>query len=171
MVSRLPASIWPRPPGGPGSPARLARAGFDTGFFGKAHFSTRATYQPTDTPECKTGSQSYPDDWNGPYMGFSHVELIVHGHLSKARANPIPPEGQHYERYLASRLADGGAYELWAAALPPSPGAARACAFGPAGEMAQQHLDRRPHHRLAARPEEGHAVLHLGLLRRPASRL
>ena len=103
----------------------LARAGYDSGFFGKAHFSTRATYQPTNTPECKTGSRSYPEDWNGPYMGFNHVELIVHGHLSKARANPVPPEGQHYERYLASRLPNGEAYDMWAKELPPVTGAAQ----------------------------------------------
>ena len=40
----------------------LARAGYDTGFFGKTHFSTKTTFQPTDTPECNFGSQNYLDD-------------------------------------------------------------------------------------------------------------
>ena len=103
----------------------LGRAGYDTAFIGKAHFSTKTTFQPTDTPECNYGSQSYPDDWNGPYMGFQHVELIVHGHLNKARDNKKPPIGQHYERFFFSRGEEGEALRRWAEELPPSSGAAQ----------------------------------------------
>lgn len=104
----------------------LAKAGYDTAFIGKAHFSTRATFNPTDTPECVAGSQTYPDDWNGPYMGFEHVELIVHGHLNKARGATKPPLGQHYERYFDSRgLHADDAVTLWGTELPPHTGAAQ----------------------------------------------
>ena len=103
----------------------LGRAGYDTAFIGKAHFSTKTTFHPTDTPECNYGSQTYPDDWCGPYMGFEHVELVVHGHLNKARENKRPPIGQHYERYFFSRGDGDEALERWATALPPHTGAAQ----------------------------------------------
>lgn len=103
----------------------LAREGYDTAFIGKAHFSTRATFQPTDTPECNVGSTTYPDDWCGPYMGFRHAELVVHGHLNKARKNQRPPVGQHYERFFFSRGDEGLAERLWAEERPPHSGAAQ----------------------------------------------
>ncbi len=104
----------------------LAQSGYDTGFFGKAHFSTKTTFAPTDSPECNSGSQNYAEDWCGPYMGFQHVELIVHGHLNKARDNKKPPIGQHYERFFFSRGTLGGeALDLWATELPPHTGAAQ----------------------------------------------
>ncbi|KMW58513.1 Choline-sulfatase [Candidatus Rhodobacter oscarellae] len=58
----------------------LAAAGYDTGYFGKAHFSTYHTFRPTGAPECLRSSACYPDDWSGPYMGFDHVELMLVGH-------------------------------------------------------------------------------------------
>lgn len=80
----------------------LAATGYQTAFFGKAHFSTYHTFRPTGTPECVASSAKYPPDWHGPYMGFSHVELMLVGH------NWFPPEkpprGQHYERWF---YADG----------------------------------------------------------------
>ena len=76
----------------------LGAAGYDTGFFGKAHFSTYHTFSPTGSPECLRSSVNYGADWNGPYMGFSHVEMMLVGH------NWFPPEappaGQHYERWF-----------------------------------------------------------------------
>ncbi|SDD57214.1 sulfatase-like hydrolase/transferase [Ruegeria marina] len=76
----------------------LAQAGYQTAIFGKAHFSTYHTYEPTGTPECLRSSAQYGADWNGPYMGFGHVELMLVGH------NWFPPEkppaGQHYERFF-----------------------------------------------------------------------
>lgn len=76
----------------------LGAAGYDTAFFGKAHFSTYHTHAPTGTPESLSSSADYGDDWNGPYMGFDHVEMMLVGH------NWFPPEkpprGQHYERFF-----------------------------------------------------------------------
>lgn len=80
----------------------LAAAGYETAFFGKAHFSTYHTFKPTGTPECVVSSAQYAVDWCGPYMGFQHVELMLVGH------NWFPPEkpprGHHYERWF---YADG----------------------------------------------------------------
>ena len=84
--------------GGRGFAGSLAKAGYDTAYFGKAHFSTYHTFQATGTPECLKSSANYPDSWNGPYMGFDHVELMLVGH------NWFPPEkppaGQAYERFF-----------------------------------------------------------------------
>ena len=88
----------------------LAAAGYDTGYFGKAHFSTYHTFTPTGTPECVASSAQYGDDWYGPYMGFTHVEMMLVGHnwfLPEA-----PPRGQHYERWY---FADGRGHEKNAA--------------------------------------------------------
>ncbi|MEM7240198.1 MAG: sulfatase-like hydrolase/transferase [Pseudomonadota bacterium] len=45
---------------------------------------------------------TYPADWNGPYMGFDHVELMLVGHNWFLPEKP--PGGQHYERWF---YADG----------------------------------------------------------------
>ena len=75
----------------------MAAAGYETSYFGKAHFSTYHTYEPTGKPECLSSSASYGDDWFGPYMGFEHVELMLVGHNWWAPEKP--PAGQHYERF------------------------------------------------------------------------
>ncbi|MEM9319979.1 MAG: sulfatase-like hydrolase/transferase [Pseudomonadota bacterium] len=75
----------------------LAAAGYQTAFFGKAHFSTYHTYAATGTPECLLSSAQYGADWTGPYMGFQHVELMLVGHNWWAPEKP--PAGQHYERF------------------------------------------------------------------------
>ncbi len=75
----------------------LAASGYQTSYFGKAHFSTYHTYDPTGTPECLKSSASYGADWFGPYMGFEHVELMLVGHNWWAPEKP--PRGQHYERF------------------------------------------------------------------------
>lgn len=80
----------------------LAGAGYDTAFFGKAHFSTYHTIEPTGTPECLASSARYGDDWTGPYMGFKHVEMMLLGHNFFLPVKP--PQGQHYERWF---YADG----------------------------------------------------------------
>ncbi len=76
----------------------LAAAGYQTSYFGKAHFSTYHTYKPTGSPECLQSSKDYGDDWYGPYMGFEHLELMLVGHNWWAPERP--PHGQHYERFF-----------------------------------------------------------------------
>ncbi len=88
----------------------LAAAGYDTAYFGKAHFSTYHTFEPTGTPECVKSSAQYGDDWYGPYMGFNHVEMMLIGHNWFLPEEP--PRGQHYERWF---FADGRGHEKNAA--------------------------------------------------------
>lgn len=76
----------------------LANEGYDTAFFGKANFSHNHPKAPSGTPECVRSSSKYGSDWNGPYMGFEHVELILQG---KDGFSPEkPPRGQHFERFF-----------------------------------------------------------------------
>ena len=110
----------------------LGRAGYETAFFGKAHFSTYHTFEPTGTPECLRSSANYGPDWHGPYMGFGHVEMMLVGHNWFLPEKP--PAGQHYERWF---YADGrgdeknalyrtnagdtkGAAQTWHSKLPPA---------------------------------------------------
>jgi arylsulfatase A-like enzyme len=102
----------------------LAAHGYDTAFIGKAHFSTKSTFQPTGTPECRYSGAKYGPDWRGPYMGFQHAELVVLGHLHRTRPLERPPVG-HYERWLLSRLPNDLPYTLWAQSLGPDVGAAQ----------------------------------------------
>ena len=117
--------------GARGFAGALASAGYDTAFFGKAHFSTYNTFAPTGTPECVPSSASYPDDWSGPYMGFRHVELmLLTGHHQFIPETP--PRGHHFERWfhadgagadrLAAYRATGrdtrGAAQTWHSQLP-----------------------------------------------------
>jgi arylsulfatase A-like enzyme len=76
--------------------AAFGRAGWRTGYIGKAHFATSHTFKATGTPECRNSDQ--PQDWFGPYMGFEHVELMVEGHNHWPPMKP--PRGQHYERWF-----------------------------------------------------------------------
>ena len=113
-----------------GFAAALARAGYRTGFVGKAHFSTSHTFAPTGTPECRSSMASYPPTWYGPYMGFEHVELVVEGH--NVWPPMKPPAGQHYEHwyyadgrgdeknrlYQAHAIEGTGAVQTWHSALP-----------------------------------------------------
>lgn len=84
--------------GDAGFAGSLSKAGYDTAFFGKAHFSTYHTFAPTGRPECLRSSAEYPDSWNGPYMGFDHVEMMLVGHNWFLPEKP--PQGQHYERWF-----------------------------------------------------------------------
>ena len=76
----------------------LAAAGYDTAFFGKAHFATYHTFEATGTPESLISSADYGPDWYGPYMGFAHVEMMLVGH--NWFPPEAPPRGQHYERWF-----------------------------------------------------------------------
>ncbi|MFT4725781.1 MAG: hypothetical protein ACI9UN_000276 [Granulosicoccus sp.] len=51
-------------------------------------------------------SANYANDWNGPYMGFEHVEMMLVGHNWFLPEKP--PAGQHYERWF---YADGNGDE------------------------------------------------------------
>lgn len=100
----------------------LGRAGYDTVFIGKAHFSTKATFAPTGTPECRSSGARFGDAWRGPYMGFRHVELAVLGHYDNPCPLERPPVG-HYERWLLERAPDGMAEQLYRESLVPPVGA------------------------------------------------
>ena len=106
----------------------LAKAGYQTAFIGKAHFSTKATFAPTGTPECNKSQAKYGPYWVGPYMGFQHCELSALGHLHRTRPLEQPPVG-HYERWLSSRGIDADGQsegiKLWAAESRPGTGAAQ----------------------------------------------
>lgn len=97
-----------------GFAATLARAGYDTSFIGKPHLSSRRTLTPTGRAECQTSSKDFGEDWFGPYMGFEHAEIMVHGHFHKLREPLRPPAGQHFERWFFSRgREEGEALKLW----------------------------------------------------------
>lgn len=99
----------------------FGRAGYSTGYIGKAHFKTSNTFKATGSPECRLTEQR--DDWYGPYMGWNHVELMVEGH--NTRAPRKPPFTQHYERWY---YADGRGEEknkLLFSKLPPLSDAAQ----------------------------------------------
>jgi arylsulfatase A-like enzyme len=108
----------------PGVATQLGSKGYNTGFVGKAHFSTFETFKPTGTPECRFGSANYDENWTGPYSRFDHVELVTMGHLFRKSPPEVPPHGQHYEHWFNARNKDGAAFKLHATALPPDTGAA-----------------------------------------------
>ncbi len=109
--------------GDSGFAGTLGKAGYQTGFIGKAHFSTKSTFAPTGTPECNKSQAQYGPGWFGPYMGFQHCELVALGHLHRARPLEEPAVG-HYERWLVSR-GGGEGIALWAAETRPGTGAAQ----------------------------------------------
>lgn len=111
----------------------FAKAGWQTGFIGKAHFSTFHTFKPTGRPECRSSSQDFGADWKGPYMGFESVEMMIAGHNMFLPQKP--PEGLHYEAwyhkdgrgaaldkmFLTHLPPDAaGAAQTWNSALPPA---------------------------------------------------
>ena len=107
----------PAASGEAGFAGELGRAGYATGFIGKAHFATSHTFAATGTPECRHSMERYDANWHGPYMGFEHVELVVEGH--NQWPPKAPPSGQHYEHWY---YADGRGEEknrLYETRLPP----------------------------------------------------
>jgi len=93
----------------------FARAGYRTGYIGKAHFATSHTFKPTGTPECRNSDQD--PDWTGPYMGFEYVELVVEGHNHWPPMKP--PRGQHYERWFHQDGRGEELQRLYETQLPP----------------------------------------------------
>lgn len=95
----------------------FSRAGYDTRFIGKAHLSTHETFEPTGAPECYNSVADYPEDWNGPYMGFDKVELMLrpHHHCGwKER-----PHTLHYEHFLDWDGQGGTRWTRAKEAVPP----------------------------------------------------
>lgn len=74
----------------------LAGAGYDMGFFGKAHFSSYDARKPTGRSESVLSSVDLDADWFGPFIGFSHVEPMLSG---PSNHRP-PPQGMHWERFV-----------------------------------------------------------------------
>ncbi len=101
----------------------LAEAGVATGFIGKAHFTSNHTFHKTGSPECRLSSPDFPPDWNGPYMGFGHVELVCEGHNYWLPQEP--PGGQHYERWYYGDGLGHMKNELYQTQLPPLSDAAQ----------------------------------------------
>jgi arylsulfatase A-like enzyme len=101
----------------------LARAGWRTGFIGKAHFSTVFTFAPTGRPECRQSAADFGDDWTGPYMGFEFVDMIISGHNMFLPQEP--PGGLHYERWYHRGGRGARLNELYRTRLPPDVGAAQ----------------------------------------------
>ncbi len=95
----------------------LERHGYATALIGKAHFTTSHTFAPTGTPECRESSASFGADWNGPYMGFGHVELMLEGHNHFPPMHP--PRGHHYERWYHAGGQGDALTALYNTALPP----------------------------------------------------
>lgn len=93
----------------------FAKAGYRTGYIGKAHFATSHTFESTGSPECRNTDQ--PQDWTGPYMGFQHVELMVEGHNHWLPMKP--PRGQHYERWFHKDGRGEELQRLYETKLPP----------------------------------------------------
>ncbi len=86
---------------------RAAGAGLATAFVGKAHLATNGVFRPGVSPhmEAAWNAARMPEGWYGPYMGFSHVELIQLGHYPFG-FGPWP-FGLHYGRWLAGVAPDG----------------------------------------------------------------
>lgn len=99
----------------------LTRAGYQTGFIGKAHFGENPRNSKWGAPESRHDSALFPSDWAGPYMGFQHVELMILGHWHDLLPCERPPRGQQFERWFWSHER---AWDLWKADLGPSTGEA-----------------------------------------------
>ncbi len=92
---------------------QLNKAGYNTSFIGKAHFATSSTFEPTGTPECKFSSKTFGPEWYGPYMGFNYVELMTLGHWYNEKGPTLPPEGQHFERFVFDEAGGPEIFDIW----------------------------------------------------------
>lgn len=99
----------------------LAKNGYDTGFIGKAHFGEDVRATPLGAPESRAGSAKFPPDWQGPYMGFGHAELMILGHWHDLLPCEKPPRGLAFEHWFWNHPR---AWELWAQDLGPATGGA-----------------------------------------------
>jgi arylsulfatase A-like enzyme len=87
----------------------FGRAGWNTGFLGKAHFASTYPFFPTGRLESVEGSASMDPDWVGPHFGFDYNQLLLFGH--NMRIAPMmgqwtwcfgpAPFGLHYGQYIS----------------------------------------------------------------------
>ena len=84
--------------GAQGFAGTMAAQGYATAFFGKGHFATYDAREPNGAPESVLSSADFGPDWFGPYMGFQHVEMMVHGHNWFPPKKP--PQGLHFEQFF-----------------------------------------------------------------------
>ncbi len=107
-----------------GFAGRLQASGYRTAFIGKAHFSSKNTFEPTGTPECRFSTAMYDAGWAGPYMGFEHVELANLGKMYPQREISSAAVG-HWERWLSGRGKEGEAHRRWKSRTEEGTGAAQ----------------------------------------------
>jgi len=98
----------------------MANDGYRSGFIGKAHFGHHPQATPYGSPEHREQSANFPEDWNGPYMGYDDVELMVLGHWHDLLPCEEPPRGQHFERWFWGHGEPGEAWRLWGEEFEPS---------------------------------------------------
>lgn len=103
----------------------LADAGYRSGFIGKGHFGVHPGYTPYGAPESREGSADFPEDWNGPYLGFDHTRLMILGHWHEHLPCEKPPRGQHFERWFWGHGEPGEAWDLWPQNIGDKPSAAQ----------------------------------------------
>ncbi|MBS7807284.1 sulfatase-like hydrolase/transferase [Variovorax sp. PCZ-1] len=103
----------------------LSKAGYDTRFIGKAHFSSNHSYGNKPTGRCENipSSHLFADDWQGPYMGFENVELMQLGHNYWLPEKS--PGGLHYERWYHADGQGDLKDKLYKQALAPLTNAAQ----------------------------------------------
>ena len=58
-------------------------------------------------------------------MGFKHVELMTLGHWFKEKGPTLPPEGQHFERFVFDETNGPEIFDLWHKPAKPGHGAAQ----------------------------------------------
>ena len=105
-----------------GMAAALAASGYATAIIGKAHFSSKNTFAPTGTPECRQSAPNYPDTWFGPYMGFEHVELAALGKFHRNRLQHSAATIHRFEHWF---LEHPDALALWQGSASDGAGAAQ----------------------------------------------
>ncbi len=103
----------------------LSRSGYRSAFIGKGHFGVDSSATPWGAPESRAQSADFPPDWNGPFMGFDEVELMILGHWHALLPCERPPHGQHFERWFWAHGEEGEAWRLWAEANEPQMSAAQ----------------------------------------------
>jgi arylsulfatase A-like enzyme len=101
----------------------LANAGYRSGFIGKGHFGEDPASTPYGSPESRQHSAGFPDSWNGPFMGFDEVRMMILGHWHQYLPCEQPPRGQHFERWFWGHGSEGEAWDLWSQNVGQRPSA------------------------------------------------